>query len=336
MTRSFEVHFEHSLLDHERSVRSLNRASWAVIAVLAFIAVAIGVSPFLRAAGHLRAARLLAIGFLLCFFGLIALVVLLRRRLAGEIDRAAKHLEVLSKQNARLMDQTDVLERQSAELQEHAADLEQLTRRLSEAQHVAALGYWEIDEATGEVFWSDEMYRLCRVDPATQPPPTELFLSSLHPDDQPRMREVVSRALRELTEFTEQYRVMGPGDTLRTIQASARVIVDGQGRRKLVGTVQDVTARTQLELQLRQSQKMEAIGRLAGGVAHDFNNVLAVIEAYAGLLLAEASASDDQRAWVEQIRESSRSAAALTRQLLAFSRQQVLQPRVLDLNESIK
>ena len=89
------------------------------------------------------------------------------------------------------------------------------------------------------------------------------------------------------------------------------------------------------EAELRQAHKMEAVGRLAGGVAHDFNNVLTAIFGYADLLLDQFSADDPRRADVQEIRRSAERAAALTRQLLAFSRKQMMQPRVLNLNDVI-
>src|SRR2546429_8037111 len=86
---------------------------------------------------------------------------------------------------------------------------------------------------------------------------------------------------------------------------------------------------------LEQSQKMEAIGRLAGGVAHDFNNLLAVIIGYSDLLLESLGSSDLNRAKVEQIKQAASSAASLTRQLLTFSRQQVIKPVVLEINQTV-
>jgi len=100
----------------------------------------------------------------------------------------------------------------------------------------------------------------------------------------------------------------------------------------LLSLAQDVTSRRKLEGQLRQSQKMEAVGRLAGGVAHDFNNVLSVVLSYSEMLIADLK-DDSLRADVEEIRKAGMRAAELTRQLLVFSRQQVVQTRVLDLND---
>ncbi len=114
-------------------------------------------------------------------------------------------------------------------------------------------------------------------------------------------------------------------------------LIEGEDGRPLLieGTLIDVTERKHLEVQLRQSQKMEAVGRLAGGVAHDFNNLLTIIMGYSQLLLERLGPNEALRWQVEEIKKAGDRAASLTRQLLAFSREQVLKPRVLDLNSAV-
>jgi len=118
-----------------------------------------------------------------------------------------------------------------------------------------------------------------------------------------------------------------------TVRLSGRAVRGNAGALEAAEFIaEDVTEQRALEAQLRQAQKMEAVGRLAGGVAHDFNNILTVILGAAELLLEQVDTADRTRADLEEIRASANRAAALTRQLLAFSRRQVLEPRALDLN----
>jgi len=120
------------------------------------------------------------------------------------------------------------------------------------------------------------------------------------------------------------------------VQLSVRASRDKDGRIELYEAfVRDITTQRQLEAQLAQAQKMEAIGRLAGGVAHDFNNLLTVILSYSDLLLEDLPAGSGPRDDIGQIRKAAQGASELTRQLLAFSRQQVLQPKVVDLNAAV-
>lgn len=125
------------------------------------------------------------------------------------------------------------------------------------------------------------------------------------------------------------------GGNLIDVHTTIHEITYG-GRKAGLALLMDVTERRRLEEQLRQAQKMEAVGMLAGGIAHDFNNLLTIITGYSQLIFNGLSRGDPNRHSAEQIVKAGERAAELTRQLLAFSRRQVLQPKVLDLNLLVK
>jgi two-component system, cell cycle sensor histidine kinase and response regulator CckA len=152
----------------------------------------------------------------------------------------------------------------------------------------------------------------------------------VHPEDHAALRLTLDKPVRDRGRYTR--RDQKKDGSIITVEVASHDFAFG-GRRATLGVVQDVTERLKLEDQLRQSQKMEAVGRLAGGIAHDFNNVLSVILSYGELVLADLSPDSPIRSDIEEIRNAGRRAADLTRQLLMFSRQQVLEPKVLDMNE---
>jgi PAS domain S-box-containing protein len=158
-----------------------------------------------------------------------------------------------------------------------------------------------------------------------------LFLSPPgKPDEGSALMERVERA--DTVEPFETVRVKKDG-TLIHIALTLSPIRNSEGQVVGVSSVaRDVTESKNLEEMLRQAQKMEAVGQLAGGVAHDFNNLLGVIMGHTGLMLGRLSPDDANRKGIEEIEKAGERAARLTRQLLAFSRKQVLQPKVLDLN----
>ena len=161
--------------------------------------------------------------------------------------------------------------------------------------------------------------------------------------DLPAFRDAFQHCLdRPGRPMTIEYRFRHRDGSWRFGEAVFVSHLDNSAVRAVVANHRDVTQRKEAEEQLRateerlrQAHKMEAVGRLAGGIAHDFNNVLTAIFGYTDLLLEQLPADEASRSDVREIRRSAERAATLTRQLLAFSRKQVLQPRVLDLNEVI-
>ena len=158
------------------------------------------------------------------------------------------------------------------------------------------------------------------------------FAGLLHPDDVERADRLLRSLPLEGGRPTAQLKIRTSSGEYRIGEFHASAQRRDGEITGILGIVRDITDRVQLEDQLRQAQKMEAVGRLAGGVAHDFNNMLTAISSYSELLLADMASGDPRRQDVIEIRKATERATALTRQLLAFSRRQVLQPKVVDLN----
>jgi len=155
----------------------------------------------------------------------------------------------------------------------------------------------------------------------------------VHPDDVPRTREAFAAALADPSRLTRvETRLRHKNGSWLHIDSTATNLLDNPNVGGIVVNARDETKRAELEAQYLQSQKMELVGKLAGGVAHDFNNLLTVIKANVQFLLDDLAAADSRRTDAEQIRDAADRAANLTRQLLAFSRRQVLQPTTLALD----
>jgi PAS domain S-box-containing protein len=164
----------------------------------------------------------------------------------------------------------------------------------------------------------------------------KLFLETVHPEDRERVRTEIIAAREGSIPWDHEYRIIRPDGTARWIQNRGFPVRDDQGRVILfTGVATDITEHKALEGQLLQAQKMEAVGRLAGGVAHDFNNLLMAITGYGELMRAKVLRDDPLYGHLENILKAGDRAAALTQQLLTFSRQQVIQPQVIDLSRVV-
>jgi two-component system, cell cycle sensor histidine kinase and response regulator CckA len=145
----------------------------------------------------------------------------------------------------------------------------------------------------------------------------------------------INAAVRAGRGYSNEFRARDREGRDRWLREEVQIETVSPGRWRAVGLVIDLTEQKRLEEQYRQSQKMEAVGRLAGGVAHDFNNLLAVINGYADLLQMKLDADHPMLGPLREIAKAGEKAARLTRQLLAFSRRQVLQPKLIDLTETV-
>src|SRR5579859_153589 len=154
-------------------------------------------------------------------------------------------------------------------------------------------------------------------------------------DDQRNLKDLLQRAKTTSTPVASQFRIRRLDGGLRTLEASASNLLGDTAVQGIVLNARDTTERKSLEEQLIRAQRMDAIGTLFGGIAHDFNNILTVILGYTEQLRQELATTPALQRQVERIDQASRRAAALTRQLLAFSRKQVLQPKIFNLNSLI-
>jgi PAS domain S-box-containing protein len=227
---------------------------------------------------------------------------------------------------------TDITDRRRVEeaLKESRATLDLALRS-------AQMGTWHWDIVADRRRFDDQVCRLLGLDPATFTGAAAEFFAAVHPDDRERLRAAAAGAIEQGVPYDPEYRAVWPDGSIHHLCARGGVTRDPAGRPlRLDGIIWDISDRMQaeedlhqLEVQLQQAQKLESIGRLAGGVAHDFNNLLTVILSCADEV---AAGSPAQPGLIEEIRAAGKRAAELTGQLLAFARKQIIAPVPLDLN----
>ncbi len=280
-----------------------------------------------------------------------------RRALVGETDSFETHFTMFGQQRLALMryipdvnqanevvgffsvglDITDVRQFETA--------LSESEERLRFALDATSDGVWDWHIAEARVYFSAQWCRLLGYSPDEVPGTTDFFFSIVHPDDVARARFATEEHLAGLTETKQnEVRLQTKSGEYRWFLDRGKVVAQGDDGQplRMVGTIADITTskqaeseRARLELQLRQAQKMESIGRLAGGVAHDFNNMLGIILGHTDVALEHASLVPSVRADLLAARNAATRSADIVRQLLAFARQQSVAPIVVDLNARI-
>ena len=220
---------------------------------------------------------------------------------------------------------------------EAEAALTETRERMRFATEAAGVGTWEWDVVTDRVAWSELLERLHGLPAGAFGGTFDAFINLIHPDDRERVRTSRDPFLRATDDSRMEYRVVWPDGSAHWISSIGRAFFDSDGRAvRAAGVGIDVTGQKVLEQQFLQAQKMESIGNLAGGVAHDFNNLLTAIGGYCQLLEERPGLAADVMGDLGEIRRAVDRAAALTSQLLAFSRRQLLALRIVNLNDIIR
>ena len=205
------------------------------------------------------------------------------------------------------------------------------------ALEAAGLGTWEFDLTTGEMSWDARAKALFGL-PADASVTHPDWIDALHPDDQGTARAQWDQALRDRSRFSAEYRVIWPDGGIHSIMSVGQCALDPatDEPHHVAGVMLDLTERRRTEEHLQETLRMEAVGRLAGGIAHDLNNMLAAILGFSDLLERNLGPDDPRREDTRQISRAAERSAALTRQLLAFARRELIQPQMLDINTVVR
>ncbi|MCC6159708.1 MAG: PAS domain S-box protein [Deltaproteobacteria bacterium] len=233
----------------------------------------------------------------------------------------------------------NITERKRAE-----AALARVKESLDNAQRIAKLGNWDWNPDSDLVWWSDEIYRLLDLDIGAVTPGLRPFMRFVPDEDRESLKKMIGVALASEKSWHMEHRLVTATGRDIVVRHWTEVVRDERGKPlRLRGVIQDITEIRKLEQEqgeLRalyaQSQKLDSVGRLAGGVAHDFNNLITTVRGYTDLLLRDDGLSDDVRTYVDEIRRTADRAASLSRRLLTFSRREEANPRVVEIDTAIE
>ena len=235
---------------------------------------------------------------------------------------------------------TNITRRKAAEqeLQDSQRRLAQLTgERFEFVANVTTDAIWDWDIQTGMVWWNDAIQTLFGHDKANMKHDSRSWTDNIHADDRAHVLDSVHQTLEGSdTSWSHEYRFMRGDGSYAVVVDRGFVIRSSTGKAiRMVGGIKDMTEQVQLQQQLAQSQRLEAIGQLTGGVAHDFNNLLTVIMGNTELLAERLLDNKELHAMVDMIALAADRAGKLTKHLLAFARKQPLQPTVADITKLI-
>ncbi len=226
----------------------------------------------------------------------------------------------------------DVTERRHAQ-----QALAQSQERLELALRSARMGTWQWNLETDAVSWDEGMHQLFGVALNQQVTRFDQVLERIAEEDRDSVQRDIQRTLDDSGSLSSEFRVVLPNGKIRWLSGTGRLMRDTTGAPLyMTGVCLDVTDRRLMEERLRQAQRMDSVGQLAGGIAHEANNMMSVVLGCADYVLQRSDLPEQVRQDVDQIWRAAKRTAGITQQLLAFSRRQMLQPQVLDLNTTVR
>ncbi len=260
-----------------------------------------------------------------------------RQRAEDQANELAEQASQLEEQAATLEEQTAELEHRLVEREDAARLMQQMATFLDSALESAPIGIAFYDRALRFQRVNDALARINGAPAAAHIGRSiDEMIPALAPTIRPILERVLATGRIEPEVIVEGETPAEPGARRRWVVTYYPIATAGREPVGVGCMVLDVTERSLLEEQLRQAQKMEAVGRLAGGIAHDFNNILTIVQSYAELLAADLPVGSRGREEVDAIRSAADRATALARQLLSFSRREVVIPRDLDVSETVR
>jgi len=203
--------------------------------------------------------------------------------------------------------------------------------QLSQAQKMAKIGSWNLNLVNNELVWSREIYVMFEVSPEYFGASYEAFLGFVHPEDRNKVDQAYRDSVASGKAYNIEHRLLMPDGRIKIVEERGQTSYGPDGTPiSSSGTVQDITERRKAEEQLQQAQKMEAVGQLTGGIAHDFNNLLTVSIGNLELAIEMADSNSDMQSLLATAMRANQRGAALTSQLLSFSRKQTLRPKIVN------
>ena len=271
---------------------------------------------------------------------ILLFLLVYRQNFVEYVRKPFSWMEMLYAPQAQLEEE---IQRQRESLALGEEQLQVYAQRLSLATKAARLGIWELDLNTNLQVWDERCFEMYGIEPSAEIVTIDTWRERVHPDDFPAAFAAFQAALTGSDDYQAQFRVIRPDGQTCYMEAYGIMVraPDGSPQR-MIGMNMDITPRKlleaeneQLTAQFYQAQRLESIGQLAGGIAHDFNNLLVPISSYAELGQRKTTEDDSRYNYFGRIKDAADRAAGLTRQILAFSRKQSMEMRVIDLNQSV-